>query len=297
MLTVEVPAAVRSGALGVDTRRWPLNLAIVVVGMFMTILDVTIVNVAVPAVQREFGGSLEDVLWIATAYTLTLGVCIPLSSWLGDRIGVTKLYIFSLIGFAFGSGLCGIAWSLDSLIAFRVMQAVPGGIIPVLAMTMCYRLVPPRYAGVAMGAYGLGGVTAPAVGPVLGGWLVEHVSWRFVFLINLPIGLVAGVAAIFLLPRIAKVAVPRFDFVGFTTIALAMSALLLAASKGESWGWDGYRIQILLVGGGLLLARFVVVELHLEHPLLDIRLLGNLQFTLSVIVVAMNFVNLMATVF
>lgn len=297
MLTVEAPGAAASGAPVVDTTRWPLNLAIVVIGMFMTILDVTIVNVAVPAIQREFGGSLEDVLWVATAYTLTLGVCIPLSSWLGDRIGVTRLYIIALIGFAFGSGLCGIAWNLDVLILFRVLQAIPGGIIPVLAMSMCYRLVPPRYTGVAMGAYGLGGVTAPAVGPVLGGWLVEHISWRLVFLINLPVGLVAGVMGIFLLPRIARIAVPRFDFAGFATIAVAMSALLLAASKGESWGWGGYRIQMLLVGGVLLLALFVIVELQVEHPLLDIRLLGNLQFTVSVLVVAMNFVNLMVTVF
>lgn len=297
MLTVEAPGAATSGAPVVDTSRWPLNLAIVVIGMFMTILDVTIVNVAVPAIQREFGGSLEDVLWVATAYTLTLGVCIPLSSWLGDRIGVTKLYIIALIGFAFGSGLCGIAWNLDVLILFRVLQAIPGGIIPVLAMSMCYRLVPPRFTGVAMGAYGLGGVTAPAIGPVLGGWLVEHISWRLVFLINLPVGLVAGVAAIFLLPRIARIAVPRFDYAGFATIAVAMSALLLAASKGESWGWGGYRIQMLLVGGALVLALFVIVELQVEHPLLDIRLLGNVQFTVSVIVVAMNFVNLMVTVF
>jgi EmrB/QacA subfamily drug resistance transporter len=297
MLTVEAPGVAASGAPVVDTTRWPLNLAIVVIGIFMTILDVTIVNVAVPAVQREFGGSLEDVLWITTAYTLTLGVCIPLSSWLGDRIGVTRLYIIALIGFAFGSGLCGIAWNLDVLILFRVLQAVPGGIVPVLAMSMCYRLVPPRFTGVAMGAYGLGGVTAPAVGPVLGGWLVEHISWRMVFLINLPVGLVAGLAAIFLLPRISKIAVPRFDFAGFATIATAMSALLLAASKGESWGWDGYRIQMLLVGGLLLLALFVLVELQVEYPLLDIRLLGNLQFTVSVIVVAMNFVNLMVMVF
>ena len=298
MLTVDAPGAA-PGAPVVDTSRWPLNLAIVVIGIFVTILDVTIVNIAVPAVQREFGGSLEDVLWIATAYTRSLlSECASrLSSWLGDRIGVTKLYIIALVGFALGSGLCGIAWNLDVLILFRVLQAIPGGIIPVLAMSMCYRLVPPQYTGIAMGAYGLGGVTAPAVGPVLGGWLVEHISWRLVFLINVPVGLVAGIAAIFLLPRIPRVAVPRFDFVGFATIASAMSALLLAASKGESWGWDSYRIQMLLVGGALMLALFVMVELQAEHPLLDIRLLGNLQFTVSVIVVAMNFVNLMVAVF
>jgi EmrB/QacA subfamily drug resistance transporter len=297
MLTVEAPGSAAATAPVADTRRWPLNLVIVVIGMFMTILDVTIVNVAVPAVQREFGGSLEDVLWIATAYTLTLGVCIPLSSWLGDRIGVTRLYIIALLGFAAGSALCGVAWNLDVLILFRILQAIPGGIIPVLAMSMCYRLVPPKYTGIAMGAYGLGGVSAPAVGPVLGGWLVEYVDWRLVFLINVPIGLLAGVAAIFLVPRISKIPVPRFDFAGFGTIAVAMSALLLAASKGESWGWDGYRIRMLLVGGVLFLALFVVVELQVAHPLLDLRLLRNMQFTVSVIVVSMNFVNLMVTVF
>jgi EmrB/QacA subfamily drug resistance transporter len=297
MLTVDAPGAPAASAQPISYRRWPLSLAIVITGIFMTILDVTIVNVAVPAMQREFGGSLEDVLWVATAYTLTLGVCIPLSSWLGDRIGVTKLYIYALLGFAACSALCGIAWSLETLVFFRVLQAIPGGICPVLAMTLCYRLVPPKFAGVAMGAYGLGGVSAPAVGPVLGGWLVEHISWRMVFLINVPVGVIAGVLAIFVVPRILPVRVPRFDFAGFVTIAAAMASLLLAASKGESWGWDSYPILMLMVGGVLCLALFVVVELQVEHPLLEIRLLGDIQFSVSVIVAAMNFVNLMVTVF
>jgi MFS family permease len=115
-----------------------LALAVLVVGMFMSVLDVTIVNVAVPAIQTDFGGSLRDVLWIATAYTLTLGVVVPVSGWLGDRFGLRRVYLLALLGFAAGSPLCAIAWSLDALIVFRILQ-VSGGILPVVIVLRLLR--------------------------------------------------------------------------------------------------------------------------------------------------------------
>ena len=129
-----------ASAQDVVTQRWIRPIAIVAIGMFMSLLDVTIVNVAVPAIQKDFGGSLEDVLWIATAYTLTLGVVVPLTSWLGDRFGLTRLYIAAVIGFALGSWLCGLAWNLDVLIVARILQAVPGGILPVVCVAIVYRI-------------------------------------------------------------------------------------------------------------------------------------------------------------
>jgi len=277
--------------------RWGLALAVLVVGMFMSVLDVTIVNVAVPAIQTDFGGSLRDVLWIATAYTLTLGVVVPVSGWLGDRFGLRKVYLLALLGFAAGSALCAIAWSLNALIVFRILQAVSGGILPVVTMTLIYRIVPREKIGTAMGMYGLGVVFAPAVGPVLGGYLVEYVNWRLVFYINVPIGLLGAAAAAAVIPKVMKGTARRFDLAGFATIALGLFAILLAASKGEDWGWTGYRILMLFTAGLLSVALFVVIELEVTSPLLDVRLLKVWPFTNSLLLSAVLFINLLAVAF
>jgi EmrB/QacA subfamily drug resistance transporter len=280
---------------GPDTtvEKWGVPVAVLVVGMFMSILDLTIVNVAIPAIQKDFGGSLEDVLWVATAYTLVLGVIVPTTGWLGDRFGLTNLYIGSLVAFAAGSALCGLAWNLEVLIAARILQAIPGGILPVVALTIIYRVVPPKQIGAAMGCYGFGAVVAPAIGPVLGGYLVEHMDWRLVFFINTPIGLLGALAAHFLVPKIPTRAPDRFDGLGFIVIALGLSAILLAASEGESWGWTGYRVLMLFTFGALALALFVVIELEVDKPLVDIRLLKRTQFTLPMVTVCLFFINML----
>ncbi|MDT7591248.1 MAG: hypothetical protein QOH45_779, partial [Pseudonocardiales bacterium] len=168
---------------------WLIPLMVLVVGTFMSVLDTSIVNVAVPKIQIELNAAPDDVEWMVTGFTLVLGMVVPLSGWLGDRLGPSRLYILSMVGFALASALCGLAWDLTSMIIFRVLQAIPGGILPVVSMTMLFRLVPPAKLGAAMGIFGLGVVVAPAIGPVLGGWLVEYSDWRLIFFINVPIGL------------------------------------------------------------------------------------------------------------
>lgn len=289
--------APKSGGPDTTVVRWGLPVAVLVVGMFMSILDVTIVNVAIPAIQKDFGGGLDDVLWVATAYTLTLGVVVPVTSWLGDRFGLSNLYIGSLLGFAAGSALCGIAWNLEILVAARILQAIPGGILPVVTLTTLYRIVPERQIGTAMGMYGLGAIVAPAIGPVLGGYLVEYLNWRLVFYINTPVGVLGAVAAYFLVPKLRRTSTQRFDFAGFAAIALGLFAILLAASEGQSWGWTGYRILMLLTFGALALATFVVIELEVEHPLIEIRLFRISQFALPVVLIGLLFINLLSGAF
>lgn len=276
---------------------WLLPVLVLVIGNFMAVLDVTIVNVAVPAIQKDFGGSLDDVLWIATAYTLMLGVVVPLSSWLGERFGLTQVYILSMAGFAVGSALCGVAGSLGMLIGFRVLQAIPGGVMPVVAMTMVYRIVPREKLGVAMGIFGLGIILGPAAGPVLGGYFVQYLDWRLVFYVNVPIGLLGAVAAYVVLPRLAGTRGRRFDVPGFLCIGLGLFAVLLAASEGSSWGWNGYRIRMLIVGGLLLLALFVVIELEVEQPLLDLRTFKVWPFTSSLLMLTVLTINLLGLSF
>ena len=171
----------RLAASSEQTTKWGLPLVVLVVGMFMSVLDTSIVNVAIPTMQKQFNVTADDIEWVSTAYTLCLGVIVPTSAWLGDRIGLRKLYLITLIGFSVFSALCGTATDLPTMVVYRILQAVPGGVIPVTCLTILYRMVPPEKVGAAMGLYGLGIVVAPGVGPALGGYRVEYIDWQLIF--------------------------------------------------------------------------------------------------------------------
>ena len=276
---------------------WLVPLLVVMIGSFMALLDTSIVNVATSRIQADFGASTDQVQWIATGYSLALGIVVPTSGWLGDRFGLRPLYIVSLLAFVGGSALCGIAWNLNTLIVFRVVQAIGGGLLPVLAQSIIYRLVPRDRIGSAMGLYGLGIVVAPAIGPALGGWLVEYVNWRLIFYINVPIGILGALAALSILPHFAKRPGQRFDLVGFLFVGSGLFALLLAFSEGSSWGWTSYRVLMLIAGGLLSLAVFVVVELSVEQPLLDLRIFGSFGFSVSSVLIGLISTGLFAGAF
>jgi EmrB/QacA subfamily drug resistance transporter len=276
---------------------WGLPLVVLIVGMFMSILDTSIVNVAIPTMQNAFGTTTDEVQWIATSYTLALGVVVPLSAWLSDRFGAGRTYIVALLAFAAGSALCGVAWNLESMVFFRIVQAMPGGILPVVTLSMVYRIVPREKIGAAMGMYGLGIIVAPAIGPTLGGYLVEYVDWRLIFFINVPVGILGAIAAVIVLPAFPGGKAARFDVLGFLTIAGGLFALLLALSEGQDWGWTGYRVIMLLSGAAILLALFVIIELEVEHPLLDVRVFKYWPFTNSLLLISVLMVGLFATLF
>ncbi len=276
---------------------WGLPLLVLIVGMFMSVLDTSIVNVAIPTIQNEFGGTTDDVQWVVTGYTLMLGVVVPITAWLGDRFGLKQLYNLALMAFAAGSALCGLAWDLNSLVIFRIFQAIPGGILPVITLSILLRIVPRERLGAAMGLYGLGIVFAPGVGPVLGGYLVQYVNWRLIFYINVPIGILGAVAAALVLQRFPRVIGRRFDVLGFLTVGGGLFALLLAASEGESWGWGSYRVLGLITYGVLSLALFVVIELEVADPLLDIRIFRYWPFTNSLLLIAVLMIVMYGVLF
>jgi EmrB/QacA subfamily drug resistance transporter len=283
-----------------DTRRaqsWVLPLCVLIVGTFMSVLDTSIVNVAIPKMMTALNASSDDVEWVVTGYTLALGIVVPLTGWLGLRIGQTRLYMLAMLGFAVASGLCGMAWNLDSIVVFRVVQAIPGGILPVVAMTMLYQIVPREKIGAAMGIYGLGVVVAPAIGPTLGGYLVEYINWRLIFYINVPIGILGTIAAFVVFPRIRPSTWPRFDLWGFVTIAYGLFAMLLAFSKGEDWGWGGYRVLGLFISAALSLALFVVIELEVDNPLIDLRIFKTGAYGLSLTLLAVAMTGLFSTLY
>jgi EmrB/QacA subfamily drug resistance transporter len=293
-LKTEVDPGVEAPAEGA---KWLIPLLVLVAGMFMSLLDTTIVTVAIPHMQNDFGATTQEIQWVTTGYTLALGVVVPLSGWLGDRFGLSRVYLWGMVGFAATSALCGIAWSLDSMIVFRVLQAIPGGVLPVAAMSMVYRIVPRAKIGSAMGIYGIGVAFAPAVGPTLGGYLVEYVDWRLIFYINAPIGIIGAAAAYFLLPKSPATSKRTLDWWGFGTIGYAMFALLLAVSKGQDWHWGSYKIMLLFTSAALSFALFVVIELELDEPLIELRVLKNWPFVNSLLLIGVLTMGLQVILF
>jgi EmrB/QacA subfamily drug resistance transporter len=279
------------------TERWGLPLAVVVVGMFMTVLDTSIVNVAIPTMEKEFGVTADDIEWVATAYTLCLGVFVPTSAWLGERIGLRRLYLLAMFGFTVFSALCGTADDLTMMIVWRILQAIPAGVLPVTCLTILYRMVPRRQVGAAMGLYGFGLVLAPGVGPAMGGYLVEYVDWRLIFYINVPIGVVGIVAALAVLPDFPGWRGRSFDLPGFACIACALFAVLLAVSEGPEWGWTGYRVLGLFAVGLNMLLIFVAVELWVPQPLLDVRVFRSWPFINSLVLVTVMTVGMFSVLY
>ena len=274
-----------------------MPLGVVVVGMFMSVLDTSIVNVAIPTMQGQFGASPDDIQWIATAYTLCLGVVVPTSAWLGERLGLRRTYLGALVLFSVFSAMCGTAGDLNTMIVYRILQAIPGGIIPVTCLTILYRMVPPAKLGSAMGLYGLGIVFAPGVGPTLGGYLVDYVDWRLIFYINVPIGILGAVAAMVVLPKFPPGPKRSFDMPGFLCIASACFALLLAVSEGTQWGWTSYPVLILIAGGINLLVLFVAVELRARQPLLDLRAFRYWPFVNSLILMGIVYTGMFSSIY
>lgn len=270
--THDGPSSANTPTADRGVANWPVALGVAVIGCFLSFLDVSIVNVGLAAMQNDFGATTGDIEWVSTVYSLTIGVVIPASGWLGERYGLARVYLWSMAAFAIASLLCGTAWDLPSMITFRILQAVPGAVLPTVTLVLTHRIVPKHQIGIGMAIYGISGVFAPAIGPTLGGYLIELESWRWTFLVNLPICAISVTLTSLYLPKFASTNPPRFDWWGFATIGPGLFALLLALSKGSDWGWGGYRVLGLLTAAALLLAAFIIVELEVEHPLFDPRL-------------------------
>ncbi|MCL6635611.1 MAG: DHA2 family efflux MFS transporter permease subunit [Peptococcaceae bacterium] len=272
-------------------------LLTLVIGAFMAILDGSIVNVALPKMMAIFGVGADEVQWVMTAYLLVSGVVVPVTGYLGDKYGLKKMYIFSLVAFTAGSAVCALAWSNDSLIAARVIQAVGGGMIMPVSMAMIYFIVPRDKIGMALGIWGIAAMAAPSVGPTLGGYLVDHFSWQWIFTINIPIGVAAVFLALMVLDETPRRADLKADYPGIALSASGCFALLLALSEGQDKGWTSLYIVNLFIFAGFALALFVIWELITPHPLLDIRLLTNRTFAASLAALSIITVGLFSAIF
>lgn len=256
-------------------RKWKI-LVSVMFGIFMIILDSTVVNIAFPTLRREFGASLADAQWVLSIYVLSLGVTTPISGYLADRFGIKRVYLLGLSLFVIGSLLCGLAPSLGLLIAARALQGFGGGIAQPLGPAQLYRAFPPEEQGTALGYFGIALVFAPALGPILGGWLVDANLWRYIFFINIPIGILGVFLGSRFLLDYQVERKPSFDPLGLITAVIGFGSVLYAASIAETSGWTGSTTLLFVAIGVITLAVHTFVELRVaKDPMSSLRLFGN----------------------
>ena len=258
--------------------------AVYVAAMLMNTLDSTIVNVALATLGREFNVPAVMTEAVVVAYLVSLAVFIPASGWLGDRFGTKRVFLIALALFVGASALCGLAQSLEQLVAFRVLQGAGGGMLTPVGMAMLYRTFPPAER-VAVGRILMfATIFGPASGPVVGGLLIERLSWRWAFYVNVPVGLIAFAIWLFFLHEHREPAPGRFDLPGFVLGGAGLGLVMFALSEGPQRGWASPAIVAAALVGAIALVTFVVVELRTPAPMVQLRLLTNRLFrtTLSV---------------
>lgn len=258
-------------------------LLAIIAGVFMVVLDSTAMNVALSRLVTDFGSDLRTLQWIVTGYMLAQASVIPLSGWLSDRFGAKTVFLTAVIVFTIGSILCATPSSAEWLITFRVLQGLGGGCVLPVGMAYVYRLAPKSKVGVVMGIMGIPVLFAPAIGPVLSGWLVDYHSWRWIFLINIPIGIICVLIGLRKLPNSERNTVSGMDKLGMILGPLAFASLTYGVSQGaESWTSDKTIIGLAL--GAAALIAFVMAELRVKTPLLELRILRSADFTTGIIV-------------
>ena len=250
-----------------------------VFGLFMELLDMTITNVALPDLATSFHASTTGIEWIVTGYLLSLAVFIPLSGWAGDRFGTKRTFMFALITFTLASLLCSFSWSIGSLIAFRVLQGIGGGMLTPVGTTMMFRAFPQQERARVSAIITIPAIVAPASGPIIGGYLVEYHSWHSIFLINIPVGLVALAVCAFLLKEQRETSTGRLDIPGFIFGASGLATVVYALSEAGSRGFSDPIVAGFGTLGVVLLACFVAAELRTAYPMINVRLFRYRLFT------------------
>ena len=273
-------------------------LIAIILGTFMVILDSTVVNVALPTLGRALAADLGLLQWVISAYMLAQAAVIPLAGWLSDRLGAKRVYLTSVILFTLGSLLCGLAPTAQTLIFTRVLQGLGGGMLMPIGMAVLYRLTPPERRGAIFGIFGLPVMVAPALGPLLSGYLLEYADWRLIFLINLPVGVLALLAGMRALPAIpAGRAAGALDWLGVILGPLAFASLSFGVSQSTYAGWSAVSTLGGVAVGLAALALFVWRELSVADPILELRVFRGRDFTLGILTQWAAFAAMFGTFF
>jgi EmrB/QacA subfamily drug resistance transporter len=272
-------------------------MTVYILGLFMTIIDGTMVNVALPRMAKDFGVPTTDIEWIAVGYLLSYAAVIPAAGWLGDRFGTKRVFGVALLAFVVTSLLCGVSQSLEELVVFRILQGFGAGLVTPVGSAMLYRAFPmEERAKAAIGVLSVA-VIAPAIGPMLGGILVDAASWHWIFLINGPIGAVAIFLSVTWLDETKHEAPGRFDAAGFVLSGVAVGTFLYTLSIGPERGWfSAYTLGFAAVGLAAAVA-LIVIELRIPEPILTLRLFRDKLFRTINISAAMVYAGFFGMIF
>ena len=267
-----------------ENRKW-WTLGAMCFALFMIMLDNTVVNVALPSIQRDLGASLSALEWTVNGYTLSFAVLLVTGGRLGDIFGRRRMFLVGVVIFAASSATAGLAFDTTSLVLSRVVQGVGAALMMPATLSIVTDAFPPHERGKAMGTWAGVSALALAIGPVLGGFLTEQVSWRAIFYLNIPVAIGAVLAALFAVRESRDTTVGReVDYLGVATLTLALTALVLALVEGNAWGWGSAEIVGLLAGAVAGLAAFVAIELRVRVPMVEFGLLSDRNFLGAVVV-------------
>jgi DHA2 family multidrug resistance protein len=281
----------------------------VIVPTFMEVLDTTIANVALRYIAGGLSAAVTDSEWVITSYLAANAIVLPISGWLSARLGRRNYFLLSIAVFTLASALCGLATSLGQIILFRVVQGLAGGGLQPSSQGVLLDTFPPEKQGAAQTLFGLAALLAPIVGPTLGGWLVVNYDWRWIFLINVPVGLLALAAAYALVDDPDYLKKERaelrrrplnFDYIGLGLLALVMSSWEVMLSKGQEWDWvsDPFgRVQTLMILFVLGLGFLIFREMRIKNPLVNFRVLGERNLAMSCVILSCAFAVLYAASF
>jgi len=252
---------------------------VIVLGAIMSVLDTTIVNVALQSLSADLHAPFDDIQWVVTGYLLAIAAVLPITGWAANRFGARRIYLTSLVLFTLGSLACGLAWNVESLVAFRVLQGVGGGLVLPVGQIILVKAAGPRALPRLMSIIGVPIILAPVFGPTLGGLLVEHAGWEWIFFVNLPIGVLAVLLGRRLLPADEPEASGRLDALGLALVAVGLVGVTYGlAETGVAGSLTAGRVLVPLLAGLVLVAVFVVRSLRIPAPLLDLRLFANPAF-------------------
>jgi MFS transporter, DHA2 family, multidrug resistance protein len=278
--------------------KWLVTVT-VMLPTIIEILDTSVANVSLGHIQGSLSAGLDEVTWVLTSYLVSNAIIIPITSWLAGRFGRKRYLMFSLTLFTASSLMCGAAPNLESLIVFRVLQGIGGGALQPLAMSILLESFPPKEHGMAMAVFGMGVVFGPILGPLLGGYITDTLSWRWIFYINLPLGILAVIMTFLFIfdPPYIRRTDARIDYWGLTFLTVGLGCLQMVLDRGERLDW--FESEFILISAVLSLicfVLFVLVELRVPYPVVDLRIFKNRSFTTGNLIMFMGFFSFFGSV-
>ncbi len=278
--------------------KWIIALT-VMLPTLIEIVDTSVVNVSLDHIRGSLSAGLDESTWTITSYLVSNAIIIPITGWLSKVFGRKRYLIFSISLFTISSFLCGSAWSLASLIVFRIFQGIGGGALQPISQSILLESFPPKQHGMAMAVFGVGIMFGPIVGPMLGGWITDNWSWHWIFYINIPIGIISVLMAVFFItdPPYMKRTAMRIDYWGLMFLVVGLGSLQIVLDKGqrENWFASSFIFWFSIIAGTSLLL-FVIVEFFAEHPVVDLRAFRNISFSTGNAVMFFAFFSLFATI-